>query len=185
MITGKSPQKFRLLRLENGQVVSEFVFQYNPPGLEENYSPNWSFERSPGNTLPWAIFNGLDENIISFTVLLDATETYRSSLSGVDAYLDFFRGLTIPDSGRYLAGARNYAAPPEVILQMGPQEFKAVMTSLNIRILRWNRNLHPTRAEVDVSFKRYLQNDYDVEVWMWTLNNSREDVEVKRQGSKK
>jgi hypothetical protein len=178
MVTGRSPQKWRFLRLENGNIKAQFMFRYNPSTNEENYTPNWSFERSPGNVLPWAIFNGLDEANISTTVFLDATETYDPALRGVDAYLDFFRGLTLPDSAKYLAGMRNYAAPPEMLLVIGEQIMPVVVTSLNIRILRRNSVLHPTRAEVDISMTRYLQSAENVDNWMREINSSRYDVEI-------
>jgi hypothetical protein len=181
-VFGGSPDKWRILRIEDGVVSKLFTFQYNPTDDNETLTADYDFNTSPGGVLPKAIFTSIGENSYSFTVFLDATEKYDPSQFGVGAQIDFFKSLALPDVNRYLSSIGQFVSPPEVVLARGSDCVQVVVTSVNVHVLRRNRVLHPTRAEIDVQMRAVFWSKSSIDRMLQYIGNNRALLETNWTG---
>ena len=158
------------------------VFQYNPETVTRNRTGEWTTKhqrRARGDQRERPRdsrqqVTGLDGHVggglyaksetISFKVVFDATELILGSSAnedeglGILPELAFIEGIALGGTERKKqrrnSSARNRpTAPTEVVLVLGKRLFPVVITSVTVTEQRFDSELVPIRAEVDLKFR--------------------------------
>lgn len=143
-------------RIKDGEVVSIFDFQFNPPEVTRSRTVDYEFDSSPASVLPSAYFKAITGDTITIQLLLDAVETYKDSKKGTLAQQAFLESLTCPEFDEFSEEVGSFVSPPPVLYCMGEQSWKVVIPSLQFRDVRWNKYAIPTRTYVDIQMRTYF-----------------------------
>lgn len=152
-LTGRPLTRAWLARVVYGQIGPVFNFQYNPTQITTEYGVNYSFSSPAGSPLPTAHFSSVSGDLISFTLLLDATEDFNISKKGVGAQKAELLSLAHPDLARYEQSIGQYISPPQVLFGIGSLMQDVVVVKLIARDVRFNRQLMVTRCNVDMQLR--------------------------------
>lgn len=175
-MTGRPLNKGWFARIEGGEVVSYFVFQLNPTETERERGVIYTFESSPGSALPTAIFQSIQGDKITFELFLDATAPYYDDRKGITAALAELESYTQPKIDQFSADLGQVAAPPTVRYGMNEDYWDVVIPRLRIRTQRWNRDLTPTRARVEIEMQAIFTNISAIQARLDRLKFYREKV---------
>jgi len=151
------------------------AFQFWPPSIADNYSPNWSNKTIPGGSVPLYQFIAMGEHTISFTA------TFARDLAGefgpapgqltenkhdvdIEAAIAYLRSLSTPtyDTKKqfvlpppliYLTIPYNAIAPSEGIAD----EMLCIMTQCDVERKRWFPDGTTRLAEATLQFNEVAQ----------------------------
>jgi hypothetical protein len=181
-VTGKPITKGNLAVIENGAVTMVYTFQFNPPERGVAHSANWNFATPPGSALPLATFKNIDGPVFGLTLLVDATENYRSNKQGVRADKAFFESLVQPAYTQFIDNLATYTSPPEVRYTMGGESFPVLITRVTFRDVRFNREAFETRTYIELEMQMYMKDPALLKARIERLNSLRNKVVVRSEG---
>jgi len=152
-MTGRPLNKGWFARIEGGEVVSYFIFQFNPTETERERNVTYTFESAPGSSAPTAIFQSILGDKITIELFLDATAPYYEEQKGITAALAELESYTQPKIELFSADIGQVPSPPTIRYGMNEDYWDVVVPRIRIRTLRWNRDLNPTRARVEIEMQ--------------------------------
>jgi hypothetical protein len=155
-------EKGVMYRIEDGAIVSHYVFQYNPTNYSHQVSTDWIFSDALGQFLPVAVFGKFGERSLTFTLFLygrEKGEAYGSAdVERQKAQLELF---CMPGSAFSKSNPHSVSSG-RVKLIMGRSVYNGVIPSLKFSHTMFDKKLETTMATVDVNFKitsHGFQND--------------------------
>jgi len=152
-VTGKWTIKGYLGRIRHGDMDAVMDFQFNPSEISRTRTVDYNFNSPPGSPLPTAQFKGIQGDAMNLSLLFDAVENYSDNTLGTTAQKAFIESLTQPDFDDFSDDLGLFVPPPQTRLGIGEESWSGVLTSVNFRDVRWNRNLIPTRTWIDIQFR--------------------------------
>ena len=130
---------------------------FNPSELTINRSNQWGAPVMPGRKVLTLDYKGASNGTMSFEVFFDTTDTgvaVTTYTGALMALMDVVEGL--PSSDPNISEQR----PPTVTFYWGElHSFRAVVTSLNLRLLYFSATGVPLRARVAVSLTQYEEDN--------------------------
>lgn len=151
-------------KVVRGQVTDLYRFQYNPTELSRGAPVEWDFTETPGQYLPAAVFTRFGKQNLSMELYIDgrgSNNTSQTSADFVAYHLSELRQLVSPGPDFTVATAQ-FIAPPFVKFVFGDQVLNVVVTNVDERQQRFDRNLRPTAVRVSISMSvvsRGIVND--------------------------
>jgi hypothetical protein len=143
--------KAALYRLVDDQIKDLYVFQFNFPELSRNLTADYNMISPPGSMLPTAIFKSSSGQDFTISMMVDSSSFFTEL--GVIPDLSYFESLVTPDVDTYLESNSRWIAPPRLIFVVGTRTWDVLCLSVAIKETRYQRNLIPNRATVDLTFK--------------------------------
>jgi nucleoid-associated protein YgaU len=144
-----APEK-AILRSEKGH---EFKCLFNPAELTVSKSNTWQAPEAKGANSAELVFQAGQPGTLSFTMVLDTTDSGTDVTQHTSALLDLMKvdpGLRSADP------KRNKARPPWVKFHWGAlHSFKAVIERLQIKFTYFASSGMPLRAKVDITLKQF------------------------------
>jgi hypothetical protein len=148
-VNGTRAERAYLAKILEGEVTYVYEFQFNPSEDEKTREVAWAWA-VVGPLLPEAIFIRLSREAFSLQLFLDATENYDPDKQGVGADIAALDSFTMPYPEIYCADMGQVASPPLTLFGIGEDAYYVVVNSVNVRVVRRNSEMHPTRAYVDL-----------------------------------
>jgi len=175
------------------------AFQFWPPEISDNYSPNWSNKTIPGGSVPLYQFIAMGEHTISFTA------TFARDLAGefgpapgqlteskhdvdIEAAIAYLRSLSTPtyDTKKqfvlpppliYLVIPKN-AISPSASRTSVPDQMLCIMAQCDVTRKRWFPDGTTRLAEVSLQFNETVQKPKSIKwsgrsAWQTVAKNYR------------
>lgn len=177
-VTGKHPSKGWFARMNGGAIAALFPFQYNPTRITRDRAAGYALVSPPGSPLPTATFQHISEEVISFTLMFDATSNYSEEQEGVGARIAELESFTQPEISAVLAGLGQFISPPTVRIGLGNNSWPVVIPKLKIREERFNSIGHVTRCYVDIQAKVYATGPSVLRSYLGRLDQLRSLVVI-------
>ncbi len=149
-ISGTRARRAYLAKISNGEIQYVYEFQFNPTEDEKAREVEWGWAAAQGTALPEAVFTRIASEKFTMQLFLDATENYSADKEGVRADIAALESFTFPDPDMYSADMGQVASPPPALFGIGEDVYNIVVESTNVRVVRRNFEMHPTRAFVDI-----------------------------------
>ena len=90
----------------------------------------------------------------------------------------FLESLARQDLDPFIEGLGQFVSPPVSLVSLGPEGGYCALTALQFEVIRRNREMIPTRAWVEVTFKKiFTGNEYALAYYK-NLSTLRNDQEV-------
>lgn len=178
-VTGRPLVKGWFGRIRNGEIDGVFDFQYNPTEMTQSVRPQYAMVDPPGSPIPTAVFKSVSNDEIKFRLLIDATDDYSSDERGILAKQSFLESLARPDLSSYLEGVGQFVSPPRVMMGLGPRTWDVIVSDIDFRVIRWNREMIPTRAWANLTLQSIYVDFETVLGEYQTLLVNREFAEVR------
>lgn len=159
--------KAAFYRIIDNKIKDTFVFQFNFPELGRNNSAEYNFISPPGSTLPTAIFKSSPGQEFTISIMVDSSSYY--SAEGVLPDLAYFESLVLPDIDSYLESNARWLSPPRLMFVVGNRLWDVVCVGVSIKETRYQRDLIPNRATVDVTLKTIYVDQATVESYLDNL----------------
>jgi hypothetical protein len=128
-------------------------FQFNPTEVARTRNVDYTFSSAPGSPIPTAMFKGIQGDSLTLTLLFDAVETYEEKKLGTTAQRSYIEMFTSPDFDDFDDDIGQFTPPPRARLGIGEESWDVVVLSAQIRDVRQNDSLHPTRTWVDIQMR--------------------------------
>ncbi len=130
---------------------------FNPSELAVSRSNEWRGATRAGRDVPTLEFAGANNGTMTFEVFFDTTDTGAAVTQHTGALMKLMDvDPQLPGSDATTGRLR----PPTVVFHWGDlHSFKAVVSSLDIRLVYFSATGVPLRARAQVSLRQYEQDD--------------------------
>jgi len=161
--------KAAFYRILDNAIKDVFVFQLNFPELSRNASAEYNFISPPGSMLPTAIFKATPGQDFTISIMVDSSGYY--SETGVLPDLAYFESLVLPDIDTYIESNSRWISPNRLMFVVGGRLWDVVCLSVAIKETRYQRDLIPNRATVDVTLKSIYIDQAAIVTYLDNLRN--------------
>lgn len=155
-VTGGSPIKGYIALIRDGDIEQVLDFQFNPTEVARVRAVDYDFTVPPGGPIALAAFKGIQGDSFTLSLLFDAVETFDSELQGTTAQKAFLESLTQPDFDDFSDDLGSFTPPPRARYGLGEESWDVVVTNLQFRDVRWNRDMVPTRTWAEIQFRSHF-----------------------------
>jgi hypothetical protein len=156
--SGRPLAKGFLAQILDGEVKRSFEFQFNPTEFNRNRTVEYGWLSAAGSVMPEAVFTKIGPEEMTLSLLLDATMSFSVSKEGISAVMAALELFTWPDPSKYSEDLGQVQAPPQALFGLGNFSTTVVVQRFSPNIVRWNRDLQPTRAFVELGLSSTMQS---------------------------
>jgi hypothetical protein len=143
--------KAAFYRILDNKIKDTYVFQFNFPELGRSHNAEFNLISPPGSTLPTAIYKSTPGQDFTISLMVDSSSYY--SETGVLSDLAYFESLVLPDIDTYVESNARWLSPDRLMFVVGNRLWDVICLSVSIKETRYQRDLIPNRATVDITLK--------------------------------